>query len=432
MNGYDAYKKHVNPVLAQLEEISGLARRFVKAENCRIWDEQGNSYLDFVSGHGSFNLGHNHPALKESLTQTIQADPINLYGFGPNPSMGELAERLALLSGAPLEIVFFSNSGSEAVEGALKIARAATKRSRILYCRDAYHGTTLGSLSMMEPGPLRKPFEPLLPDFVPIPFNDAAALEKKLADATNPCAAFVLEPLQAEGGVRLPSPGYLEQAARLCRQQGALLVLDEVQTGLGRTGSMFMYQQENVTPDIVTTAKSLGGGLVPIGAYITTQAVYDAAYGTYESCGIHHSTFGGNSICCRTALKTLELLAKPGFLEEVREKGELLLQTLRETLGNHPAIKNIRGRGLLLGIEFNQPDHPWLSWENLGMPGFEGQNPLPSLVMRQLLKHHVLTEPCGHDWSVLKIEPPLVIEKKDIQTFMEALEKTMEWLNSIT
>ncbi len=222
MNGFEAYRKHVNPVLAQLEDMTGMNRRFVRAEGFRLWDDQGVEYLDFISGHGSFNLGHNHPVLVKNVVKQVQGQALQLYGLGSSPHMGELAALLTQLAGEPFEIVFFSNSGTEAVEGALKIARAATKRSKIVYCHQAYHGMTLGSLSMIAAGPWRKPFEPLLPGFIPIPFDDLAALETVLK--THDCAGCVGEPVQAEGGVCVPSRNYLTMAGELCRKYGALLM----------------------------------------------------------------------------------------------------------------------------------------------------------------------------------------------------------------
>ncbi len=430
MNGFEAYRKHVNPVLAQIEDMAGLSRRFVRAEGCCLWDDQGNKYLDFISGHGSFNLGHNHPAVAKSVAEEVMGELPQIYGLGPSPHMGELAAKLARLAREPFEIAFFSNSGTEAVEGALKIARAATRRSKIVYCHQAYHGMTLGSLSMIAAGPWRDPFEPLLPDFIAIPFNDLPALETVLKE--HDCAGFVVEPVQAEGGVCVPAQDYLDQAGELCRKYGALLILDEVQTGLGRTGSLFAFQGTHAVPDVFTLAKSLGGGIMPVGAYLTTREIFDAAYGSYEMCAGHHSTFGGNTLSCRVALQAVDLLSSHELLAKVRGNGEYFIRTLGKKLERYPLVRDIRGKGLLIGIEFAQSDHPWLSWENLGLPEFTGQNAIPSLVMKHLLKNRITTQICGHNWNVLKIEPPLIVEQEEIDRFIEAMDEAVKWVESIS
>lgn len=240
------------------------------------------------------------------------------------------------------------------------------------------------------------------------------------------------EPIQAEGGINVPAPDYLQEAGELCRQYGTLLIIDEIQTGLGRTGSFCAFQEDGAVPDIFTVAKSLGGGIMPIGAYVTNKEVFERAYGTYELCMAHHSTFGGNSLCCRVAIRALELLTEPDFLAAARASGEYLLCGLRELCGGNPNVYDIRGRGLLIGIEFNEPDHPWLSWDSLGLPGFTGHNAVPSLIMKQMMKQNILVRVCGHNWNVLKIEPPLTIEQREIDEFLAGLETALGWLGSVS
>lgn len=429
MNGFDAYKTHINPVLAELEDLAGISRRFVRAEGCNLWDDAGNCYLDFISGHGSQSLGHNPRDVVNVIVERSQQQLLQVYGLGANPHMGNLAKKLTGIIGNPFEIAFFTSSGTEAVEGALKIARAASGRNHVLYCHGAYHGMTLGSLSMMASGPWRDPFDPLLPGFKPVAFNDVDELRYALEKYD--VAAVVLEPIQVEAGIQLPQPGYLSGVEDLCRKHGAYLVLDEISTGLGRTGPLFAFQHDGVVPDIITVAKSLGGGLLPMGAYATTRDVFQRAYGTYEMCAAHHSTFGGNSLCCLTALKTLELLTAPGFSKTVTEKGNYLLESLRQRLGPYSMVREVRGKGLLLGIEFFASDHPWLAWENMELSEFKGHNAVPMLVMRHLLKNRTITQICGHNWNVLKLEPPLVVENNDIDRFVDAIEEAVEWIESI-
>jgi putrescine aminotransferase len=343
--------------------------------------------------------------------------------------MGDLAERLTTLAGPGFDHAFIANSGTEAIEGALKLARASTRRTTFVYCENAYHGTTLGSLSLMERGPFRDPFEPLLPDCVKIPFNELGALETALN--AHDCAAFVVEPIQAEGGIHPPGPGYLKQAAELCRQAGTLLILDEIQVGLGRTGSLFVFQDEDMTPDILTLAKALGGGVMPVGAYVTRRELYERAYGNFALCESHNSTFGGNTLSCRAASAALERLSAPDLLEHVRAEGAYFVDRLNETIGRSPLVRDVRGRGLLVGVEFSQVDHPQLQWANLDLLDFDGQGMVGQLVMKRLFDRRVLTHTCAHDWQVLKLEPPLVVSRDEVDRCVAALCDAVQWLESI-
>jgi putrescine aminotransferase len=429
MDGFDLFARHVNPVMAQLEEMTGLNVRFIRAEECEIFDDRGQAYLDFNAGNGSFNLGHNHKEIVAFLHQTLDEQLLQVYSLGTSPYMGEAAAKLCALAGEPFDIAYFTNSGTEAVESALKLARAATGRSRVLYCSRAYHGTSLGSLSMMGQGPFRTPFEPLLPDFQEIPFQDMPSLDRELEK--NPPAAFVLEPVQAENGVRVASEEYLKEALLLCRQHGTLVIFDEVQTGLGRSGSLFAYQYFGVRPDIVAIAKSLGGGILPMGAIIAPRAVHQKAYGTYTSCTSHHSTFGGNSLGCRVAIKALELLSAPALLEQTRETGRYLLDSLKKGLADRRRVRDIRGIGLLIGIEFEPDAHEWISWENMGLGEFAGLAPVPSLIMKYLLREKFVVNVASHDWNVLKIEPPLTISRRQIDRLVQALQAALDWIETI-
>lgn len=429
LNGFKAYRRHVNPALAQLLEMTGMNIRFVRASGCLLHDDQGREYLDFFSGSGTFNLGHNPAPITEAVAAALREQPLQIYGTAINPFAGELAERLTTQAGDPFEIAFFTNSGSEAVEGALKLARAATGRSQLVYCQNAYHGTTMGSLSCMESGIFRDPFEPLLPGCHKIPFNDPEALEHTLA--ARECAAFILEPVQAEGGVILPAPGYLTKAAELCRHAGTILILDEIQTGLGRTGPFFAFQDESAIPGIVTVAKALGGGILPAGAYLTSREIHRQAYGSFARCESHHTTFGGNTLACRAALAALDRLGDPQLHRQVREAGDYFLAALQNRLGNSPLVRSIRGRGLLAGVEFAPSGHPQLQWQELGIPDLTGRDMTSQLIMKRMLDHGVLTQPCAHAWQVLKLEPPLIVHRTQLDRCVEVLEEAVRWLESI-
>jgi putrescine aminotransferase len=429
LNGFRSYRDYVNPVLVQLLELTGMDARFVRASGCSLWDDRGQEFLDFFAGSGTFNLGHNCPEVVAAVAEALGREAPWIYGIAASPHMGDLAEALISAAGPPFGHVFLSNSGTEAIEGAVKLARASTGRSGVVYCENAYHGTTLGSLSLMEIGPFRDPFEPLLPGCLKIPFNDLTALQTALE--TGECAAFVVEPIQAEGGIRLPVSGYLKEAARLCHEFGTLLVLDEIQTGMGRTGAFLCFQSEGVIPDVVTVAKALGGGVMPIGAYVARRELYDRAYGTYAHCESHHSTFGGNTLACRAALAALDRLCATELLEQVRREGSYLQQCLAEFIGGSPLVAEVRGRGLLVGIEFAPVDHPQLQWDNLDVPDFQGRSMVAQLVMKRLFSQRILTETCVHAWNVLKLEPPLIVTRAEIERCVAAVADAVRWLESV-
>lgn len=424
MTPFEAYREHVNPTLDRLESGAGIGKRFVRAEGCSLWDSDGREYLDFGAGHGTFSLGHYDAGIVDGLLKELQRRPLQIHSVGPSAHMGELAESLATTIGHPFEVSFFTNSGTEAVEGALKIARAATGRRKVVYCSGAYHGTTMGSLSLMAAGPLRDVFEPLLPGFVSIPYNDVNRLHETLEGSD--VAAFVVEPIPCEGGVLLPSDSFLKDAVRVCRERGTLSVFDEIQTGLGRTGKLFAFEHWDARPDIITIGKAFGGGLLPIGAYITSRLIQDRAYGTFQNCGIHHSTFGGNSLSCKVALLALARLSGEPMLARTREFGDGFVAELRRRFAGHPLIREIRGKGLLIGVEFHSSEHPWLLWENMGLPEFKGLNSVPFLVMKELLKTGNVTHVCAHNWNVLKIEPPLVVQPEQIDRFCASLGQALD------
>lgn len=422
---FQGFGRHVNPSLAKFLTLSGRDQRFVRAQGCYLETDLGEAYMDWVAGFGSLNLGHNPPALVEVLKVHMAQGAPNLYIESLNPFSARLAERLVCAAGDSFETCYFCNSGSEAVEAAIKLAMAATGRRGIVYCEGAYHGTTLGSLSMMADGEYRAPFEPLLPDFHKIPFNDLTAMAKALKARP---AAFVLEPIQIEMGVRTLDPGFLAQAQRLCRQQGTLLILDEVQTGMGRTGRLFCFQAEGIAPDILVLAKSLGGGVVPLGAIVIGKGLLQKAYGDPLKCEIHNSTFGGNALACRIGLEALTLLEAPDFLSDVTERGEILAGLVYDAIGSHPLVLRLVFRGILGGITLKSVDHPWFSWSHWGMDEFCGRPAIGALVVHRMHRRKFLVQVCGHDWSTLRVEPPLIVSMEQCGKFITALKEELDWI----
>ena len=393
MDGYAAYARHVNPGLARFLQLSGRDVRFVSGRGAVLRDADGGTWDDWIAGFGSLNLGHNPLAVKTALAEHLAGAAPNLFVESLNPFAGELAARLTELAGAEFETCFFANSGAEAVEAAIKTALLATGRPRLAYAEGGYHGTTLGALGCMARGPYRADLDGVLPTFRDVPFGDADALEKALASGD--VAAFLIEPIQMEGGARIAETAYLAAARDACDRHGALLIFDEVQTGLGRTGALFAWQHTGVAPDVLVAAKALGGGLVPIGATLMRRGLWERAYPGYLRAEIHNSTFGGNALACRAALATLDVVDDPSFLAGVRRRGDALFAALRAALADTPVVERISGCGLLGGIELREAAHPWLRWESLGL-GELAEHPVAgALVVERLSRRRILAQVCA-------------------------------------
>ena len=419
-----AFGAHVNPAFVKLLGVFGYGRVLTGASGVTVRDSEGRSYLDLLAGFGSVNLGHNHPALIARLHRFLDDDALNLVHVGPSAAAAELAEALAALAGPPLDIALFSNSGAEAVEAGLKLARAATGRSAFVSLAAGFHGTNLGTLSILGSPRMRKPFEPLLADCAQVPFGDAAALENALK--ARRVAAFVVEPILAEGGVLIPPAGYLSDAQALCKRHGTLLILDEVQTGLGRTGTTFAFQGEGFVPDVLVLAKALGGSLASIGATLTSRESHQRAYGSMKSFDLHGSTFGGNSLACVAALETLRILRDEGLVENARDRGRDLREALAIRLKGHPFVRDVRGRGLLVGVELGPTDAGFLN--RIAPSLVEG---LAELVFGQwaavkLLEKGILCQPASQRWNVLKLTPPLTIGRGDVTRAVAAIGEVLD------
>ena len=421
------FAKHVNPTFSKLLGVLGYGRVWVKGEGCRLVDETGTSYVDFLAGFGATNLGHNHPEVIRAITDALAAQPVHVCHTGPTPHETALATRLAALTG--YDIVQLSSTGAEAVEAAIKLARAATRRAGILYCKGGFHGLSLGTLSLMGAPRMRMPFEPLLPATA-VPFGEIEALTKALV--TNKHAAFVVEPIQAEAGVIMPPAGYLAAARELCTRHGTQLVFDEVQTGLGRTGSMFAFD-DSCRPDILVLAKSLGGGIVPVGATLCSSELYDKAYGTPDRFDLHGSTYAGNPLACAAALATLEITTRDDLPARAERLGDVLRAALDKRLAGHPLVREIRGRGLLVGVELGSA----VTTVARGLvaklaevaPKLGRLAPPPVIgqwIAVKMLEAGFVVQPTAHDWDVLKLEPPLVIDEPDIHAFVDALADILD------
>jgi putrescine aminotransferase len=391
----DNYKRFINPPLARVMKLSG-SPVAVRARGTTIWDHNGKAYLDFAGGYGVFTLGHSHPRVVAAVR--AQLDEMSLSNKTMfDPLAGRLARALAAIAPGDLEISFFANSGAEAVDGALKLARAATRRTKIVATYDAYHGKTFGALSASGTERYRVPFGPLVPGVVHVPFGDVAALEDALVDA----AAFIVEPVQGEGGVVVPPPGYLRRARELCDAAGALLIADEVQTGLGRCGYLFACDRDEVVPDVLVLAKGLSGGVMPIGAFVTRPRVWNAAYGKTPL--LHTSTFGGGPLACAAALEALAVLHDEGLVENARLRGERLLAGARAIAAEYPSVlRDVRGLGLLVGV-------------GLRSEGYGGT------IVPEMLKAGVTAAWTLNRQRVIRLEPPLIVTASEIETALDAL-----------
>jgi len=412
------YARHVNPAFVKLLGVFGYGRLFERAKGTRIFDHEGKEYLDLLAGFGSVNLGHNHPKLRARLETFLAEDALNFVHVGPSRYEADLAAALAARLPDPLEVTLTSSSGAEAVEAGLKLARAATGRTGFVYCAGGFHGTNLGTLSVMGDARMRKPFEPLLAGTREVPFGDLGALRQALSQRP---AAFLLEPIQAEGGVVLPSEGYLAEAQALCTKAGTLLILDEVQTGLGRTGTRFCFEQEGLVPDVLVLAKGLSGGLAPLGATITSAALHERAYGSMDRFDLHSSTFGGNALSAVVGIETLEILDREGLVDNARVQGEALLRGLRERLDGHPLVREVRGRGLLIGIELGPTDRGVLNRVVPGLVRLTAKEAMGQWAALKLLERGVICQPASHAWNVLKIEPPLTITSAEVEEATDAV-----------
>jgi putrescine aminotransferase len=396
---YANYRDFVNPPLARVMKLSG-SPVAVSAAGATIVDHTGKTYLDFAGGYGVFTLGHRHPRVVAAVR--AQLDLIALSGRTMfDPLLGRLARRLAELTPGDLQISFVCNSGAEAVEGALKLARAATGRAKLVGMTGAFHGKTFGALSVSGRETFRAPFAPLLADVVHVPFGDLEALAGAIGDA----AAVIVEPVQGEGGVNVPPAGYLPGVRALCDRAGSVLIVDEVQTGLGRCGAMFACDLVGVVPDVMTLAKGLSGGVLPIGAYVARPAVWNAAYAKAPL--LHTSTFGGSPLACAAALAALDVLVDDDLAANARLRGAELLAGAAAIARRYPgAVAAVRGAGLLVGVE-------------LRSEGYAGT------IIPELLKRGVTAAWTLNQQRVIRLEPPLIVDAAQVATALAALDEAV-------
>ena len=420
---YDLHARHINRTLVSVQRTIGFDKVYANASGAYLFDRDGTAVLDFLSGYSVFNIGRNHPAVKRAIAEALEMDLPNMVQMDCSLLSGLLAEALTRRLPPHLDAVFFCNSGTEAVEGAIKFARAATGRSGLISLDRAFHGLSMGSLSLMGCESFRDGFEPYLPGCVRVPMGDLSALERELR--TGNYAALIVEPVQGKG-VHCPQDGFFNEAQRLCRENGTLLICDEVQTGLGRTGKWFGFQHWGLEPDIITMAKALSGGYVPCGAIAARRAIYQCTFSAMTRCVVHSSTFGRNNLAMACGLATLQVIEEEGLVENAEKMGRLLLERLNALKSKHSLIKEVRGKGLILAIEFHQPTElgAKLGWAFLHT--IERELFSQMIATSLLTRHRVLTQVAGHGMDAIKILPPLMIGEKEIDLFVNALDAVLD------
>jgi acetylornithine/succinyldiaminopimelate/putrescine aminotransferase len=419
---YALHRRYINTSLARAQEIIGFDKIYARGEGAYLWDAEGNRYLDLLSGFSVFNLGRGHPKVKQAMHELLALDRPNLVKMDCPLLAGLLAEELVKRMPAGLEAVFFANSGAEAVDTALKFARAATKRPRMLYLDHAFHGLTLSTLALNGSDHFRKGFEPLMPGFEAVAMNDLAALEKQLR--LRDVAALIVEPIQGKG-VYIPADNYLPEAQRLCRKHGTILVCDEVQVGMGRTGRFLCGEHWRLEPDIITLSKSLGGGYIPVSATITRRSIHDATFSRLERCQVHSTTFGQNELAMAAGLATLHVLDEEQLIERAATLGEKLLERLAALRDRYEMIAGVRGKGLMIGIEFKAPRSlalraAWAAAE-AAQKGLFAE----LVVMALMRDHRILTQVSGPDLNIIKLLPPLIIGDEEVEMIASAFDAVM-------
>jgi len=417
----DRWARTINPQFVRVLRTIDFDRTWERAEGAYLWDAEGHRYLDMLGGFGMLNVGRNNPRVRDALVQALGLDLPGAVQLGATALPGLLAEALLARVPGRLERVQFTSSGTEAIEAALKLGRAATKRSRVISLDHGFHGLTLGSLSANGNPEFTARFGPLLPGFEQVPFGDLDALEQQLR--REDVAVFLVEPIQGKG-VNLPPEGYLEGAQELCRRYGTLFCVDEVQTGFGRTGKLFAFEHWGLEPDLVPVAKSLSGGYVAVGALLMSRAVHEAVYDSMQNAVAHGSTFAPNELGMVAGLATLQELDDEQLVDRSARLGEKLLELTRPFVDEFDVVREVRGLGLMWAIEFGEPESGKLSWKMIEkmQPGLFAQLVVGPLFSR----YRILSQVAGHKIAVLKVLPPLVLTDEDVEYFAESLASAIK------
>jgi len=421
---FSLYAKHINEAFAKILKLTGYGKNFRGSQYHEMFDENGNAYLDLVSGYGTLNAGHNHPYIKDAIHKILDKNIPSFSQIDCNLLTALAAEKLSMLLPEDLDTVYFCNSGSEAVDAAIRLARKFTGKKHLLYCDRAFHGSSLGVLSITD-HQRRDYVRPLIPGTIKIPYNHLPSLTEALEKQK--VAAFVLELIQGEGGILACDHDFANQALALCRKHKTLMIVDEVQTGFGRCGKNFASELYQITPDMITFAKSLGGGLAPAGAFVCNHKIFQKAYGSFQHALDLKNTFGGGAIAMAASIAMIELLEKENLALQAHEKGKMLKNELNKLKEKHRFIEEVRGTGLMLGIKIRQSVAEWIDpmlATKLKQSAAEIYTQYLSLTLMN--EHRIIAQVAAGDYTVLKIMPSLLCPAEELMRFLQALDLILE------
>ena len=419
---FTLHEEHLNTQMVRVLKAIGYDRVYTKAKGPYLYDNQGNEYLDLLSGFGVYALGRNHPTVVQALQDVLTSDLPDMVQMDVSLLSGLLAEAILQRCPDKLTKMFFCNSGTEAVEAAIKFARYTTQRDKIVYCDHGYHGLTIGALSLNGENVFREGFGPLLPGCQSVPFNDLNALEEALR--SKDVAAFIVEPIQGKG-VNMPADDYLPDAAKLCAKYGTLFVADEIQTGIGRTGKFWAVEHWGVEPDMICMAKALSGGFIPVGGVAMTSQIMEAVFNRMDRAVVHGSTFSKNNMAMAAGLAALKVIEEERLVENAARIGEELMAGMQTLVDKYELFKSVRGKGLMIAMEFGSPKSlslkaAWTMLEAANKGLFSQMITIP------LFKNHrILSQVAGHGMNVVKFLPPLVINDKDREWILGALDEVI-------
>lgn len=421
-NKFELHEQHLNNQMVRVLRTIGYDRNYKKAVGQYLYDDNNQEYLDLLSGFGVFAIGRNHPTVINALKETMEMELPNLVQMDVSLLSGLLAEKILATTPENLSKMFFCNSGTEAVEAAIKFARYTTKREKIVHCEHSFHGLTMGALSLNGEQIFREGFGPLLPHCSAVPFNNLEALENALSNKD--VAAFIVEPIQGKG-VNVPDDNYLPEVERLCKKYGTLFVADEIQTGLGRTGKFWAIDHWNVNPDMILMAKALSGGFIPVGAVAMSQKIMDTVFNRMDRAVVHGSTFSKNNMAMAAGLATLQVMEDENLVENSAQLGEDIIQSINAMSSQYEFLKEARGKGLMIAVEFHSPKSlklkaAWAMLETANKGLFCQMITIPLFK-----EHRILTQVAGHGMNVVKLLPPLNLTQKDRDWIVSSFDKSI-------
>jgi len=416
------HNEFMNPQLAGVLKTLGFDRFYVRGEGCYLYDDRGERYLDLLAGFGVYALGRSHPAIKQALHQAIDLDLPNMVQLDCALLPGLLAEQLVRRSHGGIQRVYFCNSGAEAVEAAIKFSRRATGRSRILYCDHAFHGLSTGALALNGGKEFREGFGPFLPACTQVAFGDIGSLARELRRGD--VAAFVVEPIQGKG-VNVATEAYWKEAQELCRKHKALLVADEVQVGMGRTGKFFAHEHWDLEPDIITVSKALSGGYIPVGAVLCRNEIFERVYSSLDKALVHSTTFGRNQLAMVAGLATLQAFDDEDIVDRARRTGDAFSERLAPLVERYEMLREVTGKGLMIGLVFDKPSSRKLRWRWSALEAMRTALFSQMVVVPLFHRHHILTQVAADNANVIKLLPPLIAGEEEVDLFVAALDDVL-------